>query len=82
MLPPDTDDMVVSFGRIPNSFSLRIAPKWKSVARKPPPDRLSPTEFGIFVAEGRKFATGIWIILYQTRPIALVKKVVDQVDRS
>jgi hypothetical protein len=27
------------------------------VARNPPPDKLNPTEFGIFAADGKKLAT-------------------------
>ena len=53
MLPPDTEETVVSLGRIPNSLSLWIAPIWKRVARNPPPERLNPTESGIFFSEGK-----------------------------
>ena len=53
MLPPETDETVVIFGRMPNSFSLRTAPRWNRVARKPPPERLRPTEFGMRLAAGR-----------------------------
>jgi len=66
MLPPETEDTLVSLGRIPNSCSLRIAPRWKSVARNPPPDRLNPTELGSFALEGMKSGNGTIHVLSLT----------------
>ena len=43
MLPPDTDEMVSSLEMTPSSFRRRSAPRWKSVARNPPPERHRPT---------------------------------------
>ena len=41
MLPPDTDEIVSSFASTPVSLRRRSAPRWNSVARKPPPERHS-----------------------------------------
>jgi hypothetical protein len=43
MLPPDTDEIVRSFARMPNSLSLRNAPRWKSAVRHPPSESDNPT---------------------------------------
>ena len=61
MLPPETDEIVVSRGRMPNSFNRRRAPRWKSVARYPPPEKLKPTEFGILASEGKYLEAGMAI---------------------
>src|SRR5574342_1341189 len=37
--PPDTEEIVRIRERNPTSFRRRRAPRWKSAARKPPPDR-------------------------------------------
>src|ERR1700758_4735739 len=57
MLPPETDEMVRSLARMPNSLSLRTAPKWKSAARYPPPESDNPMPARC--AAGAKFCTAL-----------------------
>ena len=42
ILPPETEQMIRTWDRRPTSRSRRNTPKWKKVARKPPPDRQRP----------------------------------------
>ena len=43
MLPPETDAMSVTSRSAPASRKNRTTPRWKSVARKPPPEKASPS---------------------------------------
>ena len=44
--PPETLETRSIFGRMPSSFIRITAPAWNSVARYPPPEKLTPTEVG------------------------------------
>jgi hypothetical protein len=39
MLPPDTEEIVSTFDKMPSSLSRRRAPRWNKAALKPPPDK-------------------------------------------
>src|SRR5271157_1371962 len=41
-LPPDTVERIWTRPRIPSWWSARRHPRWKAIAREPPPDRATP----------------------------------------
>src|SRR5260370_28168601 len=55
--PPDTLEMRSSVGSCPSSLSLHSEPRWKSMARYPPPERHSATP-----SWGWPDSTSVWIL--------------------
>ena len=53
MLPPETDVIVLARVSRPSSFRRRSAPRWKRVARYPPPESASPTPRRASFGRGR-----------------------------
>src|SRR4051794_38457784 len=63
MLPPDTEVMWLTCGRMPASKRKRTRPRWYRVARNPPPERASPIFLPVIAAwcAGRRGPRmGLW----------------------
>ena len=61
--PPETVEIASTFLRIPRSASRASTPRWKNAARKPPPERASPSpSFGGGAAVGSESASAVAVV--------------------